>query len=98
MDNRIKIGGFVMNDCEYVDVFSDKYTRMWKTIAIVRLSVKIFVVVIFTISLVLVVKGLQPYIEGTEVWEEMPFTLSQLNALLCVFVWIWMFKQTIKVL
>ena len=87
-----------MNDCEYVDVFSKKYTRMWKTIAVVRLSAKIIIMICFTISLAIIAEGLGPYIKGTEVWEEMPFTLSQLNALLCLFVWVWMCTRAMKVL
>ena len=86
-----------MNDCEYVDVFSDKYTKMWKTIAIVRLSAKIIMFACVFFTIVVLAEGLEPYIKGTEVWEEMPFTLSQLNALLCLFVWVWMCNKAMKV-
>ena len=83
---------------EYVDVFSDKYTKMWKTIAIVRLSIRLLLVICFTISIVAVAQGLTPYIKGEEVWEEMPFTLSQLEAIMCLLVFVFMGNKAMKVI
>ena len=87
-----------MNDCEYVDVLSDRYTKIWKTIAWVRFGLKMFVKIVMLIGLVLVGLGLEPYIKGDEVWEDMPFTLSQINALLVFFVWVWMIQKSYKVM
>lgn len=81
---------------EYVDVFSDKYTKMWKTIAIVRLFARILLMICITITIVVLAQGLTPYIKGEEVWEEMPFTLSQLEALICLLVFCWMGTKAMK--
>ena len=83
---------------EYVDVFSDRYTKMWKTIAIVRLSLKILLLICFVITLAALCQGLTPYIKGDEVWEEMPFTLSQLEAILTLSVFAYMGTKAMSVI
>lgn len=82
---------------EYVDVFSEKYTKMWKTISWVKFLIKIFINVILIIGLVAICQGLAPYIKGTAVWKEMPFTLSQLEALFCLIVIVWLTMRAMKV-
>lgn len=81
---------------EYVDVFSEKYTKMWKTISWVKFLIKTFIEIILIIGLVIMAQGLEPYIKGTAVWEEMPFTLSQLEAIFCLFVIAWLTMKGIK--
>lgn len=83
---------------EYLDVFSEKYTKMWKTIAIIRLIIKVFFLIIFTITLIMLCQGLKPYIDGTEEWENMPFTLSQLEAILSLLVMVYLMNRCMKVL
>lgn len=74
---------------EYVDICDKKYTNWLKRIAIIKLVIKLFIYGLLTIGLVIVLDGLTPYIKGTVEWEQAPFTISQLNALLCFFVWSW---------
>ena len=83
---------------EYVDVFSDKWTKRLKIFAYVRVAFKTFCAIILCIFLVLLAKGLAPYINGTEIWEDMPFTLSQLEAILSLLLMCYVCKQTMKVL
>ena len=82
---------------EYVDVLGDKYTKWWKRFAIIKLIAKLSICALICFGLVMVAQGLAPYIKGTEEWAAAPFTLSQINALLCFFVWIWMSCKAMKV-
>ena len=84
-----------MND-EYVDVFSDKYTKWWKRIAIITFVFKMSIFALLTFGIIVVAKGLTPYIEGEE-WAEAPFTLSQINALICLFTWIYLSMKAMMV-
>ena len=83
---------------EYVDVFSDKWTKRLKIIGYVRLAYRTFCAIILCILLVVLTIGLAPYIKGTEVWEDMPFTLSQLEAILSLLIVCYLCKKTMKVL
>ena len=83
---------------EYVDITDDKYTAWLKRIAAIRICYNIFVCVIFTIFLVTLVYGLAPYIKGTEEWENMPFTLSQLEAIMSLLLMCWLVRKTVRVL
>lgn len=81
---------------EYVDVFSDKYTKMWKMIAWIRFVVKITICLILTIGIIIFTDVLAPFIKGEAEWEAAPFTLSQINALLCYFVIAFLSIKAIK--
>lgn len=83
---------------QYVDVFSDKWTKRWKFIAWIRFFFKIFIMICFIIALVALLEGLAPFINGTEEWEEMPFTLSQLEAILSLLVFCYLMRNAMKVL
>ena len=83
---------------EYVDITDAKYTAWLKRIAAVRICYRIFVIVIYTIFLVTLAYGLAPYINGTEEWENMPFTLSQLEAIMSLILMCWLVKKAAKVL
>lgn len=82
---------------EYVDICDKKYTDWLKKIAIIKFTIKLFVYVLLCIGLVIVLDGLTPYIKGTAEWEQAPFTISQLNAILCFCVWTWLTMKAIKV-
>ena len=82
---------------EYVDVFSEKYTKIWKRFAIIKVVLKLSIFALICFGIVVVGQGLAPYIKGTEEWADAPFTLSQLNALLCFLVWTLMSCKAIKV-
>ena len=82
---------------EYVDITDAKYTAWLKRIAAIRICYRIFVTVICVISLVTLTYGLTPYIKGTEEWENMPFTLSQLEAIMSLLLMCWLFKKVSKV-
>lgn len=81
---------------EYVDVLSDKYTKLWKRIMVIRFVVRISICTLICLGLVVVVQGLAPYVNGTEEWAAAPFTLSQINAILCLFVWVWLCCKAMK--
>ena len=83
---------------EYIDVFSEKYTKMWKSIAFIRYGIKLFLSICVVVFLITLTYGLAPYIKGTEVWEEMPFTLSQLEALLSLLLMCYLCRKSIKVI
>ena len=80
---------------EYVDVFSDKYTKWWKRIAIIHFIFKMSLIALLTFGIIIVAEGLTPYIKGEE-WAEAPFTLSQINALICFFTWVYLSIKTMK--
>lgn len=82
---------------EYVDITDARYTAWLKRIAAIRICYRIFVTVIFMIFLVTLVYGLAPYIKGTEEWENMPFTLSQLEAIMSLLLMCWLLKKVVKV-
>lgn len=82
---------------EYVDICDKKYTDWLKRIAIIKFVIKLFIYVLLIIGLVIVLDGLTPYIKGTVEWEQAPFTISQLNALLCFSVWTYLTFKAIKV-
>ena len=82
---------------EYVDVFSDKYTKRWKIFAIFKLIAKLLICALICFGIAMVGQGLAPYIKGTEEWAAAPFTLSQINALLVFFVWVFMSCKAMKV-
>ena len=82
---------------EYVDVFSDKYTKWWKRFAIFKLIAKLSIVALLCFGIVVVGQGMVPYIKGTEEWEAAPFTLSQINALLCFFTFAYLSLKAMKV-
>ena len=82
---------------EYVDVFSDKWTKRLKYLAWFRFGIAVIWMIMCIITLLLLLEGLSPYIKGDEVWEEMPFTLSQLEAIMCLLVMCWLFKNSMKV-
>ena len=83
---------------EYVDVLGEKYTKMWKRFAYIRFFLRLFWCFIVCAGLVIVCLGLEPYIKGTQEWDDAPFTLSQLNAIFTLFVWCWMCSKAIKVI
>jgi len=83
---------------QYVDVFSEKWTKRWKYIAWIRFFIKIFIMICFLITLVALCEGLAPFIKGTQEWEEMPFTLSQLEAILSLLVFCYLMRNAMKVL
>ena len=81
---------------EYVDITDTKYTAWLKRIAAIRFCYRLFVTVIFTIFIVTLTYGLAPYIKGTEEWENMPFTLSQLEAIMSLLFMCWLLKKMIR--
>ena len=83
---------------EYVDILGEKYTKMWKRIAYIRFFVKLSWCIIVCACLIIICKGLVPYINGTLEWDDAPFTLSQLNAIFCLIVWGWMCSKATKVI
>ena len=82
---------------EYVDITDAKYTAWLKRIAVIRICYRLFVTVIFMIFLVTLAYGLAPYIKGTEEWENMPFTLSQLEAIMSLLIMCWLLKKVSRV-
>lgn len=82
---------------EYVDITDAKYTAWLKRIAVFRICYRIFITVILMITLLTLTYGLAPYIKGTEEWENMPFTLSQLEAIMSLLIMCWLFKKVSKV-
>lgn len=82
----------------YVDITDEKYTKWLKTIATIRICIRMGIAALFTVCLILLCEGLAPYINGTEEWENMPFTLSQLEAIVSLIVICWMMSKTMKVL
>ena len=68
-----------------------------KKLARIKFCIKVAIDIILIIGLIVVLQGLSPYIEGTEVWEEMPFTLSQMEALLTAFIFCYLISKTMKV-
>lgn len=83
---------------KYVDITDNKYTRLLKTIATVRICVKMSIMASFVVCLVILLNGLSPYITGSEEWENMPFTLSQIEAIFSLLVIAWMMNKAGKVL
>ena len=81
---------------EYVDVLSDKYTKWWKRVMIIKLVVKSSICMLICFVVAVVAQGLTPYVKGEE-WAAAPFTLSQINAILCLFVWVWLSAKALKV-
>lgn len=82
---------------EFVDVFSDKWTKRLKILGYVRFAFKTFYGIIVCLLLVMLTIGLAPYINGTEIWEDMPFTLSQLEAILSLLIMCYLCKKSMKV-
>lgn len=83
---------------EYVDVFSDKWTKRLKMFGYVRFTVRWLWVIMCCISIVVLYEAMMPYITGEEVWEELPFTLSQLEAILGFLLIAYLFQKSTKVL
>ena len=83
---------------QYVDVFSDKWTKRFKIIAWIRFAIRLFFIVCWCIMLIVVVEAMAPYINGSQVWEDMPFTLSQLEAILSVLAFAYLVKNASKVI
>lgn len=83
---------------EYVDITDAKYTAWLKRIAAIRICYRIFVMVVWIIFLLTLAYGLAPYINGTEEWENMPFTLSQLEAIMSLILMCWLVRKAAKVL
>ena len=81
----------------YVDITDAKYTAWLKRIAAIRFCYRLFVTVIFMIILVMLTYGLAPYIKGTEEWEDMPFTLSQLEAIMSLLLMCWLMRKAVRV-
>lgn len=81
---------------EYVDVLGEKYTKMWKRIAYFKFFVKLFLCFCICAAMVIVCMGLVPYVKGTQEWDEMPFTLSQFEAIFVMLVWLWMCSKAMK--
>lgn len=82
----------------YVDITDEKYTKWLKTIATIRICIRMGITAILAVFMMLIVEVLVPYINGTEEWENMPFTLSQLEAIFSLIVMCWMMSKTMKVL
>lgn len=82
---------------QYIDITEAKYTVWLKRIAAIRICYRIFVTVICMILLVTLTYGLAPYINGTEEWKNMPFTLSQLEAIMSLLLMCWLLKKVSKV-
>ena len=83
---------------EYVDVFSDKWTKRLKVFGYVRFTVRLLWMIMCCISIVVLFEAMMPYITGEEVWEELPFTLSQLEAILGFLLIVYLFQKSTKVL
>lgn len=83
---------------EYMDITDEKYTKWLKTIATVRICISMGIAALFAVFLMLLAYGLAPYIEGTEEWADMPFTLSQLEAIMSLLFMCWLVKKSMKVL
>lgn len=83
---------------EYMDITDAKYTTWLKRIAVIRICWRMGIAAIFAVFLMLLAYGLAPYINGTEEWEGMPFTLSQLEAIMSLLLMYWLVKKSIKVL
>ena len=83
---------------EYVDVFSDKWTKRLKMIAWIRFAIRLFFTICCCITIIIVFKAMAPYINGSQVWEDMPFTLSQLEAILSVLVFAYLMKNASRVI
>lgn len=81
---------------EYVDVFSQKWTNRLKIIAWVRLGLKLLLAMCWIILFVTLLQALAPYIKGTDEWADMPFTLSQLEAILFLLGMCWLMKKTMR--
>lgn len=81
---------------EYVDVFSQKWTARLKMIAWIRFGLKLLFIVCWIIIFIPLILGLTPYIKGTDEWVDMPFTLSQLEAIISLLVVCWVMKKTIR--
>lgn len=83
---------------EYVDVFSEKWTKRWKIFAYIRIGIRLVFCTILAIGLIILTVGLTPYIKGEVEWESMPFTLSQLEALGSLLLICYMVRKSVKVL
>lgn len=83
---------------EYVDVFGDKWTKRLKVFGYVRFTVRLLWMIMCCVSIVVLYEAMMPYITGKEVWEEMPFTLSQLEAILGFLLIVYLFQKSTKVL
>lgn len=83
---------------EYVDVFSDKWTKRLKMFGYVRFIVRWLWIIMCCICIVVLYEVMVPYITGEEVWEELPFTLSQLEAILGFLLMACIFTKSMKVL
>lgn len=81
---------------EYVDVFSQKWTNRLKIIAWVRFGLKLLLAMCWIILFVTLLQVLAPYIKGTDEWADMPFTLSQLEAILFLLAMCWLMKKTMR--
>lgn len=81
---------------EYIDITDAKYTKWLKRIAVIRLCLKMGAAAIIAVFMVTLFYGLAPYIKGTEEWEDMPWTLSQLEAVITFIVAAWMMHLTLK--
>lgn len=81
---------------QYVDVFSDKWTKRLKAFAWIRFSLHVLFLICWCILLITLCEGLSPYITGKEEWTEMPFTLSQLEAIFVLLAMCWFMKHTMR--
>lgn len=71
---------------EYVDITSEKWTKRWKIYALIRVGIKWSWAIMCGIVLIVVFEVMAPYITGDEIWEDLPWTLSQLEAIISVSV------------
>lgn len=83
---------------EWTDITDAKYTTWLKRIAVIRICWRMGIAAIFAVFLMTLMYGLAPYIKGTEEWEDMPFTLSQLEAILSLLLMCWLVRKSTKVL
>ena len=79
---------------EYVDITSQEYHKIWKkryiAIQIIRLCLNLFMI----IGMVCIIVLMKPYMTGEKELEEVPLSLSQLEAIICVIFLIRMMGKT----
>lgn len=83
---------------KYVDITSEKWTKRLKIYAWIRVTISWIWCIICCITLVVLCEGMAPYIKGDEIWEDMPFTLSQLEAIMSLLIFAYLMKKSSKVL
>lgn len=78
---------------EYVDITDARYTKWLKRIAVIRAVILILYYSILAGGVCIIAYCMAPYIKGDLEWENMPFTLSQLEAIFALLAIVWMLSK-----